>query len=514
MGNTLSTQPSTVAQPPPPLLSPGSDPTLPLLLIVHDSRTVLVRFPPTFDALTLKAAALFGPGSSFAIETTTASGERVEVEESAYGGLPVGSRVWAVKRVEVGRKRSIEEANEANGDTDAPLAATPTRTTSTAETQTPAKGSSSTPAPLQRQIKPVPLHTPSTNHFSSAPPPPRLQPGTTASPPRGDPNGTKLPLASQDGGLEDGEIEEEEAVDAQANGSEVERAPSVRPTSVVTPALPDDASEDDGGSSHTRHSSRESSTSSTEEVIGTLAIKEHGSIDIWTVQITDSMSLGNLLAELAERTRVPSDDFVLIYGNQELDREQPWKNLSYWGVRSGDLLRLVDVGKIIVSIPVEGKKGEWTYIEAEPDDTIAWLKAELLEHTGISVGENGNAFVDAQGGLSQFLLDDDRQLGDLVRVSSFQVFCAFVAGKLNSHCISKIVPYISEVLVSLDIATPPPPVDATDDATLQNGGDGILNIIKRGERAPKPAPTEQPSWSISNSYKTLFNAGFQAKALP
>lgn len=96
-----------------------------------------------------------------------------------------------------------------------------------------------------------------------------------------------------------------------------------------------------------------SSPSSTEDQ-GTLAIKEHGSADIWTVPFKDSLTLGELLSDLAELTHVPSDDFVLVHDNQELNREQPWKRASYWGVCSGDLLRLVEVGKILVSIP-----GEW-----------------------------------------------------------------------------------------------------------------------------------------------------------
>ena len=204
----------------------------------------------------------------------------------------------------------------------------------------------------------------------------------------------------------------------------------------------------------------------------------------------------------------------------------------------------------------------WTYIEAETDDTVRWLKVrpaslcarlslklnkheqdEYALHTGRSIDDEDAAFVDGDGSLADWL-SDNRALGELV------------------------VPYVSEVLVPLRIIplkdrpelpaltpnSPPPegqssPVPPTPTSPalqptnltspispvymsprspllkspayqpkspLPHASEwegwahdpekrsGIAHIIAMGNRPLKPAP------SLAESYKALLGAGSKA----
>ena len=53
---------------------------------------MLIRSPETYHYLTLKGEELFSVGP-YAFAVKAESDERLEVGESAYGGVPIGSRL-------------------------------------------------------------------------------------------------------------------------------------------------------------------------------------------------------------------------------------------------------------------------------------------------------------------------------------------------------------------------------------------------------------------------------------
>ena len=110
MGAVLSST-MNARQAPVPLFSPGSDPSLPLLTLTSDSRTILVRFPDSMADLEAKVQSLFGAGA-WAFVVRTAHGEQVEVHESAFGALPVGGRVEVLWRGADGKRAQQDEAGE------------------------------------------------------------------------------------------------------------------------------------------------------------------------------------------------------------------------------------------------------------------------------------------------------------------------------------------------------------------------------------------------------------------
>ena len=63
-----------------------------------------------------------------------------------------------------------------------------------------------------------------------------------------------------------------------------------------------------------------------------MLVKEHGSVDIWSVSLEPSGArtpLATLLERLEDATGLGADDFVLVFHNGEVDRERAHKSLDW-----------------------------------------------------------------------------------------------------------------------------------------------------------------------------------------
>ncbi|GAA5933793.1 hypothetical protein JCM1841_002127 [Sporobolomyces salmonicolor] len=107
-----------------------------------------------------------------------------------------------------------------------------------------------------------------------------------------------------------------------------------------------------------------------------LMVKEHSNTQPFRIQISSQATVEQLYRLLENTTRAPRSEFTVLRENAEIMGDKGYKHLWHWSVKSGDTVMLVWLEQVVAQVLLMPRR-HWLSVEAFPTSTYGSVRARV-----------------------------------------------------------------------------------------------------------------------------------------